>query len=123
MSWNGRWRSRFRPGGTGPQEAGVFALVVPRMLNKQAAGELGIVEKRSQCIEPGSGRTMRAGSLTERVQLADQAGGYHRGHVLSVSALASGIATDGVGPRSHIARSPARYDALGAQRRSPDLHR
>jgi FixJ family two-component response regulator len=48
--------------------------VVPRMLNKQAAGELGIVEKRSQCIEPGSWRKMRAGSLTGLVQLADKAG-------------------------------------------------
>ena len=51
-----------------------FRPVVPRMLNKQAAGELGIVEKRSQCIEPGSWWKMRAGSLTGLVQLADKAG-------------------------------------------------
>jgi hypothetical protein len=35
---------------------------------------LRIVEKRSQCIEPGSWRKMRAGSLTELVQSADKAG-------------------------------------------------
>jgi len=33
--------------------------------HERRAGELGIVEKRSQCIEPGSWRKMRAGSLTE----------------------------------------------------------
>lgn len=53
-----------------------------------------------------------AGRLTdELVQFADK-GGCHRSHVPSVSALASGVATDWGGPRSHIARSPAKYDAL-----------
>jgi hypothetical protein len=54
---------------------------------------------------------MRAGSLNELVQFADK-GGCHRSPVPSVSAPAWGVATDWGGPRSHSARSPAKYDAL-----------
>jgi hypothetical protein len=43
---------------------------------------------------------------------AGRQSGCHRGHVMSVSALASGLATGRAGPRSHIVRSPLQYDVL-----------
>jgi FixJ family two-component response regulator len=94
-----------------PREAGVFALVVTRILNKQTARELGIVEKTVKVHRARGMEAMRAGSLAELVQLGRRSG-CHRGQVMSVSALASDVATDRVGPRSHIARSPVQYDAL-----------
>lgn len=94
-----------------PREAGVFALVVTRILNKQTARELGIVEKTVKVHRARGMEAMRAGSLAELVQLGRRSG-CHRGQVMSVSALASDVATDRVGSRSHIARSPVQYDAL-----------
>lgn len=56
-----------------PREAGVFALVVTRMLGK-TAGELGIAEKTVTVHRARVMETMRAGSLVELVQLAGEAG-------------------------------------------------
>ena len=56
------------------REAQVFALVVTGMLNKQVAGELGIVEKTVKVHRARVMEKMRAGSLAELVRLADRAG-------------------------------------------------
>ena len=56
------------------REAQVFALVVTGMLNKQIAGELGIVEKTVKVHRARVMEKMRAGSLAELVRLADRAG-------------------------------------------------
>ena len=56
------------------REAQVFALVVTGMLNKQVAGELGIVEKTVKVHRARVMEKMQAGSLAELVRLADRAG-------------------------------------------------
>jgi FixJ family two-component response regulator len=57
-----------------PREREVFALVVTGMLNKQIAGELGIVEKTVKLHRARVMEKMRAGSVAELVRLADRAG-------------------------------------------------
>jgi FixJ family two-component response regulator len=52
----------------------VEALVVTGMLNKQIAGELGIVEKTVKLHRARVMEKMRAGSVAELVRLADRAG-------------------------------------------------
>ncbi|MBM4442053.1 MAG: response regulator transcription factor [Candidatus Rokubacteria bacterium] len=56
------------------REMEVFTLVVPGMLNKQIAGELGIAEKTVKVHRARVMEKMRAGSLAELVRLADRAG-------------------------------------------------
>ena len=56
------------------REAQVFALVVTGILNKQIAGELGIVQKTVKVHRARVMEKMRAGSLAELVRLADRAG-------------------------------------------------
>ena len=117
------WRSRFRPGENRPgrKDPGVHQdpdSAGGRSLRpggnqdlEQADGELGIVEKTVKVHRARGMEAMRAGSLAELVQLGRRSG-CHRGQVMSVSALASDVATDRVGPRSHLARNPVQYDAL-----------
>jgi FixJ family two-component response regulator len=57
-----------------PREAEVFARVVTGMLNKQIAGELGVVEKTVKVHRARVMEKMRAGSVAELVQLAGEAG-------------------------------------------------
>lgn len=57
-----------------PREAGVFALVVTGMLNKQVAAELGIAEKTVKVHRARVMEKMRAGSVAELVRLADRLG-------------------------------------------------
>jgi FixJ family two-component response regulator len=57
-----------------PREAGVFALVVTGMLNKQIAFELGISEKTVKVHRARVMEKMRAGSVAELVRLADRVG-------------------------------------------------
>jgi len=57
-----------------PREREVFVLVVTGMLNKQIAGELGIVEKTVKLHRARVMEKMRAGSVAELVRLADRAG-------------------------------------------------
>ena len=56
------------------RETEVFALVVTGMLNKQIAGELGIVEKTVKVHRARVMEKMQAGSLAELVRLADRVG-------------------------------------------------
>ena len=78
--------------------------MVTRILNKQTARELGIVEKTVKVHRARGMEAMRAGSLAELVQLGRRSG-CHRGQVMSVSALASDVATDRLdqGPISRAA--------------------
>jgi FixJ family two-component response regulator len=57
-----------------PRETQVFALVVTGMLNKQIAGELGIVEKTVKVHRSRVMTKMEAGSVAELVRLADRLG-------------------------------------------------
>ncbi len=57
-----------------PRETQVFALVVTGMLNKQIAGELGIVEKTVKVHRSRVMTKMQAGSVAELVRLADRVG-------------------------------------------------
>jgi FixJ family two-component response regulator len=57
-----------------PREAGVFALVVTGMLNKQIGSELGIGEKTVKVHRARVMEKMQAGSLAELVRLAGEAG-------------------------------------------------
>lgn len=57
-----------------PREAEVFTRVVTGMLNKQIAGELGVVEKTVKVHRAKVMEKMRAGSVAELVQLAGEAG-------------------------------------------------
>jgi FixJ family two-component response regulator len=57
-----------------PRETQVFALVVTGMLNKQIAGELGIVEKTVKVHRSRVMTKMQAGSVAELVRLADRLG-------------------------------------------------
>jgi FixJ family two-component response regulator len=57
-----------------PREAGVFALVVTGMLNKQIGSELGIGEKTVKVHRARVMEKMRAGSLAELVRLSGEAG-------------------------------------------------
>jgi FixJ family two-component response regulator len=56
-----------------PREAGVFALVVTGMLNKQIGSELGIGEKTVKVHRARVMEKMRAGSLAALVRLAGEA--------------------------------------------------
>src|SRR5260370_20500822 len=75
-----------------PREDGVFALVVTRILNKQTARELGIVEKTVKVHRARGMEAMRAGSLAQLVQLGRRSG-RHRRQVMSVPALAPDVPT------------------------------
>lgn len=57
-----------------PRETEVFTRVVTGMLNKQIAGELGVVEKTVKVHRAKVMEKMRAGSVAELVQLAGEAG-------------------------------------------------
>lgn len=57
-----------------PREAEVFTRVITGMLNKQIAGELGIVEKTVKVHRAKVMEKMRARSVAELVQLAGEAG-------------------------------------------------
>ena len=56
-----------------PREAGVFALMVTGMLNKQIGSELGIGEKTVKVHRARVMEKMRAGSFAELVRLATEA--------------------------------------------------
>ena len=56
-----------------PREAGVFALVVTGMLNKQIGSALGIGEKTVKVHRARVMEKMRAGSLAELGRLAGEA--------------------------------------------------
>ena len=57
-----------------PREAEVFTRVITGMLNKQIAGELGVVEKTVKVHRAKVMEKMRARSVAELVQLAGEAG-------------------------------------------------
>ena len=88
---------------------------MPRCVPGAGAGALG--GKARGTAGEVAGR--REGVLTDEhgrdnvsTSPAGRRSGCHRGQVMSVSALASGLATGRAGPRSHIARSPLQYDVL-----------
>jgi FixJ family two-component response regulator len=62
-----------------PREMQVFALVVTGMLNKQIAGELGVVEKTVKVHRARVMTKMQAGSVAELVRLADRVGADRSG--------------------------------------------
>jgi FixJ family two-component response regulator len=57
-----------------PRETEVFALVVTGLMNKQVGAALGIGEKTVKVHRARVMEKMRAGSIAELVQLADEAG-------------------------------------------------